>query len=180
MADPGKSVLKAAVQCAVCIESGNPRAVLAIHREEKAPNEDLAIALYRDRKDIVVDPGKSVLKPAVQGAVLIQPRNVGATHAVDRSEPAPDEYPAITLHGHRIDESNQVTCDKLSSPGKSVLETVVQSAVRIEPRNVGATHAVDRGEAAPDDQLAIALHRDRIDLAFDPGKSVLKAAVQGA
>ena len=56
----------------------------------------------------------------------------------------------------------------------------VKGSIRVETRNRVAVHAIDRAERAPDKHLAIALHRERPNLAVGTGKSVLKFGVKRA
>ena len=182
--------MKAAVQHAVRIEPRKIVAADAIDCGEPAPDDHLAIALHRDRKDVAVGIGgagsrKSVLKATVHAAVGIDPRNGVAGHTVDRREATPDEHLAIALDRDRGNDAWRLF--RASYPGKSILKLAVQRAVCVQPGNIGATDTIDHGEFAPDQHLPVALHRDgrdarnRIDVGIDaaagPGKSVLKAAV---
>ena len=62
------------------------------------------------------------------------------------------------------------------SPRQSVLKLAVQGAVNIEPRDVVAAYAIDRGEVAPDEHLAITLHRNRTN--DSTARSVVERAVK--
>src|SRR2546425_858993 len=88
---------KAIVQGAISIEPCNVIAALVIDFGEEASNEHLVIALHHDRKDEAVGSGESVLKAAVQSAVRIQPRNIGAAHAIDCGEGTSDEHLVVAL-----------------------------------------------------------------------------------
>src|SRR5205823_4106290 len=105
-------------------------------------------------------------------AAAPQPRKADRWHAIDFGEEAPNEYLAITLHRDRVDVGVR--------PGQSVLKTAVQSTVCLEPRNMVAVYAVDCGEEARNEHLAITLHQNRTDIIIGPGQVILKIAVQGA
>src|SRR5438552_18189844 len=109
---------------------------------------------------------KSAIKATVQCAVRVKSSDRFASHAIDIGEGSPDEHLAIVLHYDRIDGAT-------TGEGSCALKVCIQSAVEIEPRNIGAAHAVDRRESASDKHLAVSLHCDRRDIEeVDAGKSI--------
>jgi hypothetical protein len=90
--------VKPVVRSAVDIEARNTA--------DPSTDEHLSIALHRDRIDGATGPGtgKFVLKPAVQSAVRVEPRDKSGAYVFPGPpEAAPDEHLAVALHHDRID-----------------------------------------------------------------------------
>ena len=162
--------VKAGVQRAVTVQPRDSVAHRAVDRGEVTPDQHLAVSPDRHGPHPVIGPDAGV-KVGVQCAVAVQPRD-GAAHqaAVERVEVARDQHLAVGLDRQGVD---RVVC-----PGAGV-KAGVQRAVTVQPRDAVAACAVDRGEVAPDERLAVGLDRHGIHQDIRPGAGV-KAGVQRA
>src|SRR5437867_4614753 len=95
-----KDVVKARVQTAIGIEPRDSVMGGRIPSHQAAPNNNLAVTLQGQRKNRR-EREESTLKPVIQGAICIEPRNAIPLPTIDRVEPSPNEHLGIALHCYR-------------------------------------------------------------------------------
>ena len=79
---------------------------------------------------------------------VVKGKRTWTHHAIDREEVAADEYVAIRLQRDRVNNIVR-SCARI--------ETAVQVAIGVEPRNPVPVRAVDAGERTSDQHFAIRL-----------------------
>ena len=134
---------------------------------EVARDDDFSVRLQGERAPgSVVDSEIVIGKGLVAAAVRVETHEGGCTHLrASRHRPpqiAAGQNLAVGLHGERVHVEKIQT---VKVENVLAVERCVEASVRVEPRDGGSGDlAADLGEVAPDDDLAVGLQRERVDM----------------
>jgi len=115
----------------------------------KSAHQHLAARLHGNAIDRPI--GRCV-EAGIQRAIGAEPNYVLVRHAADHQGRASHQQLAVGLHGHAV--------HRAARRGHCI-ECGIQSAIGAEPGHPVAHHAIDLGEIATQQDLAVGLHHDR-------------------
>ena len=142
------------------IQARKPAAVLAVERGEIPADQNLAVTLERERRHRPAVATRARVESRIGRAVQVQPRDPVFGQSVERHKRTADQNRPVGLHHNRRHPAVRTGAGT---------EVGIQRTIRVQARNpVEIGHAIDRGEIAPDQNLAIGLHRDGVHRAHRP------------
>src|SRR5690606_2819547 len=138
------------------IQPADLEARFSVQGVKASTHQNFSVCLQRQAIHITIRAGT---KKIVRGTVREEPADVAPGLATKGGELTADQDPAVGLHGQSIHAT--------VGPHGARIEVGVQTAVNVQPGQVGAGDSGDGGEEAANDNSAVGLERHRMDPSVD-------------